>query len=321
MRWTAPLRSSLNLWPPGTSPHPICSATCGAPWLCWQQPWAAWDTLGRPARFALLQGFVAVMYAGALWRAAARVPLGILALLGTGALFAYFGQTYQTGADPWQLFAWWAVLTLPLAVAARSDALWAPWVLVATTGIALWAQAHTGHRWRVLPQDLGVHLLALSAALGITAAMLPAWQRLTGAGLWSLRIAGTLAITLVTTSALPALFHSPVAPHYALGLLLLAGTVVVAGQRRFFDLFLLSAATLGLNVLLVAGLARLLLEGSRGDLIGGLLMVGLMAAGLLAGSVQLVMRMARKAQINDPLHAEPSAPPAPTSAGTTKDHP
>ena len=40
-----------------------------------------WDTLGRPARFALLQGFVAVMYAGALWRAAARVPLGILALL------------------------------------------------------------------------------------------------------------------------------------------------------------------------------------------------------------------------------------------------
>lgn len=273
-----------------------------------------WDTLGRPARFALLQGFVAVMYAGALWRAAARVPLGILALLGTGALFAYFGQTYQTGADPWQLFAWWAVLTLPLAVAGRSDALWAPWVLVATTGIALWAQAHTGHRWRVLPQDLGVHLLALSAALGVTAAMLPvpALQRVTGAGLWSLRTAGALAITLVTTTALPALFHSPVAPHYALGLLLLAGTAAVTGQRRCFDLFLLSASTLGLNVLLVTGLARLLLEGSRGDLIGGLLMVGLMAAGLLAGSVQLVMRMARNAQALDaqpqPAHNSADAP-------------
>jgi len=280
-----------------------------------------WDTLGRPARFALLQGFVAVMYAGALWRAAARVPLGILALLGTGALFAYFGQTYQTGADPWQLFAWWALLTLPLAVAARSDALWAPWVLVATTGIALWAQAHTGHRWRVLPQDLSVHLLALSAALGITAAMLPvpALQRITGAGLWSLRVAGSLAITLVTSSALPALFHSPVAAHYALGLLLLAGTAAVTAQRRSFDLFLLSAAALGLNVLLVAGLVRLMLEGSRGDFIGSLLFIGLVAAGLLAATVQGVMRMARHAQALG-TQPQPAHNSADAHADATKDN-
>ena len=42
------------------------------------------------------------------------VPMGLLAMLGMGALFAYFGQTYQTGADPWQLFALWAALSLPL---------------------------------------------------------------------------------------------------------------------------------------------------------------------------------------------------------------
>jgi uncharacterized membrane protein len=87
---------------------------------------ANWDTLGRFGRFALLQGVFVVMCAGALLKPAARTPLLLLALLAVGGLFAYFGQTYQTGADPWQLFALWAALTLPLCLAARSDVLWRP---------------------------------------------------------------------------------------------------------------------------------------------------------------------------------------------------
>ena len=96
---------------------------------------ANWQTLGRFGRFGLLEAFVLAMCAGALWRPAARAPLGLLALLVIGGLFAYFGQAYQTGADPWQLFAVWAVLSLPLCIAARSDVLWAPWALVVMTGI------------------------------------------------------------------------------------------------------------------------------------------------------------------------------------------
>ena len=99
---------------------------------------ANWQTLGRFGRFALLEGFVLAMCVGALWKPAARAPLGLVALLAIGALFAYFGQTYQTGADPWQLFAVWALLSLPLCIAARSDVLWAPWALVVMTGISLW---------------------------------------------------------------------------------------------------------------------------------------------------------------------------------------
>lgn len=58
-----------------------------------------WETLGRAGRFALLETLVLVMCAGAVLRPAARVPLSLLALLGIGALFAYFGQTYQTGGQ------------------------------------------------------------------------------------------------------------------------------------------------------------------------------------------------------------------------------
>lgn len=42
----------------------------------------------------------------------------------TGALLALIGQIYQTGADRWQLFALWALLTLPLVIIARFSLLW-----------------------------------------------------------------------------------------------------------------------------------------------------------------------------------------------------
>ena len=42
-----------------------------------------------------------------------------LAFIATGALLALFGQTYQTGADVYELFLTWALLGLPLVVAAQ----------------------------------------------------------------------------------------------------------------------------------------------------------------------------------------------------------
>ncbi|MBK6999474.1 MAG: DUF2157 domain-containing protein [Rhodoferax sp.] len=60
---------------------------------------ANWESMGRVGHFALLQGLVLASGLGAGLIQAARLPLGLLAMLGIGALFAYFGQTYQTGAD------------------------------------------------------------------------------------------------------------------------------------------------------------------------------------------------------------------------------
>lgn len=256
---------------------------------------ANWETLGRFGRFALLQAVFLTCCGGALWRPAGRKPLLLLALLATGGLFAYFGQTYQTGADPWQLFALWTLLALPLAWAARSDVLWAPWALVAMTAVSLWVQAHTGHRWRVEPQDLAVHAIGWTVALALVAALLPAWQRFTGTGVWGLRTALTLAVALITASALGGLFHREIAPHYVLGLMLLALAAGAFAWPRTFDVFCISALALGLNTLLVAGLARLLFErNGGGEPIGRFLLLGLVAAGLLAASVAAVLTLARR---------------------------
>jgi len=255
---------------------------------------ANWATLGRFGRFAVLQGALLSMGLAALWRPALRAPIALVVLLATGALFAYFGQTYQTGADPWQLFALWAALMLPLAWGLRSDLLWTPWVLVAFVGVSLWVQAHTGHQWRVEPDDLAVHLAGWAAALAIVIAMSAPARRLTGAGPWALRAAATFAVIVITLTALGGLFSRDIAAHYALGLLALAALAAAFVPARSFDVFALSAAALGLNSLLVAGLGRLLFENSgHGDPIGRLFLLGLVAAGLLAASVSVVLRLAR----------------------------
>jgi len=221
--------------------------------------------------------------------------LGLLALLGIGALFAYFGQTYQTGADPWQLFALWAVLALPLCWGARSDVLWAPWAMVVVTAISLWTHTYSGHRWGVEADQLTVHLIAWSAGLALAAALSPVCTRWTGAGVWSFRTGVTLTVAAITLTALGGLFHTPVQAQYVLGLLVFALGLALLNLRALFDIFAISAVALGVNALLAVGLARWLFDnGSNGDWVGKLILMGLIAAGLLAGSVSGILKLVRR---------------------------
>ena len=80
---------------------------------------ANWQALGRFGKFALVEGGLVVAVAIAWWRGidslAGRAAL-LAAALVTGVLLALVGQVYQTGADPFELFAFWAafILTRPL---------------------------------------------------------------------------------------------------------------------------------------------------------------------------------------------------------------
>lgn len=256
---------------------------------------ANWDDFGRMGRFGLLQGTVLVMCVGAAASERARAPLALLALLATGGLFAYYGQTYQTGADPWQLFAVWVLLALPMCLGARSDILWAPWALVVTVAVSLWVFAHTGHQWRAEPGDWTAYLAGWLASALLVVALSPLAQRWTGAGVWSMRTAGTLAVIMVTFSGIFALIGSGVAPQYWIGLLLFGLAAYALMQPRLFEIFLLSAVALGLDTLLVGGIARAMFDrDGRGDAIGQLFIIGIAAAALLALSVSLVMRAARR---------------------------
>lgn len=99
-----------------------------------------WNEISTFQKFALIQGLmvVAVFF---YTQSKAQSPtstaiLFFLALL-IGSLFALFGQTYQTGKDPWQLFLIWALFVTPLALTSRSSSLWLLWLGLANLTIML----------------------------------------------------------------------------------------------------------------------------------------------------------------------------------------
>lgn len=86
-----------------------------------------WSELDRLAKLGLIEGGFLIT-ALLSWRFGLDSPGGRVALLATaflcGVLLAIFGQTYQTGADPYELFLTWSLLILPLAVIGRQAGLW-----------------------------------------------------------------------------------------------------------------------------------------------------------------------------------------------------
>ena len=255
--------------------------------------WAQW---GRLAQFALLQGAWLALCLGAAQRPAWRTPLALVAFLVLGGMLAYFGQTYQTGADPWSLFATWALLGLPLCLAVRRDGLWAGWALVALTGVSLWWQTWQGPMWR-LASDAGPMAIASGVAVAISLAvhpaLLPGWARWLGTGRWAWLTALLLTLVLMGTGAVLAMMGQNWVGPWALSLGLLAMLVVVTLRVRPRDVAALSAQALLANVLLIGALARLLFEGAHGGEIGLFLLLGLAAMGLLAATVSWILRWAR----------------------------
>jgi len=56
----------------------------------------------------------------------------------TGVLLAAYGQVYQTGADAFELFIWWAILTFGWVAVSEFAGLWIVWLAVLYTGIILY---------------------------------------------------------------------------------------------------------------------------------------------------------------------------------------
>lgn len=63
----------------------------------------------------------------------------ILSIVAIGGLFALIGQTYQTGADAWQLFALWSALALPWAIFHNKPLVWLLWLVILNLTLMLFS--------------------------------------------------------------------------------------------------------------------------------------------------------------------------------------
>ena len=255
---------------------------------------ANWDALGKFQQFGLIETAVIVASVGAWFLPIGRVPLCLVSLLTTGGLFAFFGQTYQTGADPWQLFALWSALTLPLCFAARSDIVWTPWVFVAATAISLWLRAHSVRQFIWDMPEPSVNLVAWFAMVCVWVLVHPVLHRWTGTGTWSSRLAFTVLVSGVAATGAGGLLSSSTLMMYWLSLLVVGGLLFALFKQQLFDIFCLSEVALAANVLIVFGVGRVLFTGSHSDFIAASFILGILATGLLATTVTFILRLFRQ---------------------------
>jgi uncharacterized membrane protein len=251
---------------------------------------ANWSGFGRFGRFALLQGFFLAMAFGAIYVPRARAAFATVAFFAIGGVLAYFGQTYQTGADPWQLFAAWSMLALPICFATKADAVWTAWCWVTMTGISLWVAAHVGYRWRFDQVNPWFSLKAWALSAMTCALLSPLVKRVTGAGSWSFRSSFSLAAMMIAFSGLLDLSDPGSKELFVLAMAVFGGAAFMLTRPGYIDVFTLSVVGLAIDVLLIAMLANAMLN--RFDILN-LLLVGLLAAGILGGTVHLIVSFSR----------------------------
>lgn len=235
-------------------------ALCAAGAICFIA--ANWDEIGKFARlFGLQAALVLTTIAAARLgpaRASGQAALW-LAMILLGGLLALIGQTYQTGADTWELFALWTALALPWAIAGRSPALWWQWLLLANVAYTLWLGLHRGlwsGYFESLAPNLGLFnglLLLLWHAAGTR------WAEFSGST--GRRLLAAAMIGCLSFAAMDAILGREDASPTPIVLWLLATLIAgVFHLRVRRDLVVLAMLALGTIAVVTAALAEGLLE-------------------------------------------------------------
>ena len=239
-----------------------------------------WDDLGRYAKFGLVEAAIVAALL-ACWRVdldgtPGKAVLLMLSLL-TGALLALTGQIYQTGADTFELFAWWAVLILPWVLVGRFSPLWLVWLgllnLAAFFYFSRFSDIET-LLWTLFVLD-NLALLAWEAAhlFGLS------WLR----DSWPPRlvaIAGGIMATALGITAITDGHENPgLTALDALAYVVWLATIYVWYRRVRPDLFMLAGGLLSLIVTVTVFLSDKMLGSDA----GGFLFIGLVVIGMSAG--------------------------------------
>ena len=178
------------------------------------------------------------------------------------------GQTYQTGADPWQLFATWALLLLPLAALGRSPLLWTlAWLLGQLALVLYWRLGLIDLFFSFNEEALGWCLTLLNAALWGLLILTPA--RLGLMPSWLPGLAAGLGVTLL---ALLALFDAA-SPWVWPAWLAWLGAAYLRWHHRFIAG--LAMGCLSLIAITLAALGKWMEPDMNGFLLLSLIAIGL----------------------------------------------
>lgn len=250
-----------------------------------------WDDLGRFAKFGLVEAAIVAALLG-LWpldldKAPAKAVLLLLSLL-TGALLALAGQIYQTGADTYELFGWWAVLILPWVVAGRFSPLWLLWLaLVDLAAMTYFSRSPDAEplQWALF----ALNTLALAGWEAAHRAGVP-WLRES----WPPRLVAVASGVMATALWVWAIVESSAAPGLEaaamVAYLAWLGAIYYWYRRVRLDLFMLAGGVLSLIVAVATFLSDSIIDAGSGSF----LIIGLVVIGMAAGGAVWLKSVARE---------------------------
>ncbi len=256
-----------------------------------------WDNLGRFAKFGMVEALL-ILSVLAYWKmdefkVGAKVAL-LMASMFLGVLLALYGQTYQTGADPWQLFFYWALLMLPWAMVGRFPAVWTLWVALINLSIFLYFTTFGSFFGFVLVSDTDV----LWALFVFDSVVLLIWERLSNRWewldeRWAVRLIAIVSGYSITWLVIEALFT-----HKANGLpwLVWSGWMlcIYLAYRNFKqDLFMLAGIALSGMVVITSSMTKSLFHDMD---IGGLFVLAMLVIGMGSGAAVWLRNIHREFQ-------------------------
>lgn len=280
-----------------------------------------WAWLPKMAKFALAELLIVALSVIVWWRWYSTLARNALLATGLsfGALFALYGQIYQTGADSWELFRAWLYVLLPLALIARQNSLWFCSWLVANLAFQLYYNTLPSSLLDIAASDsltrlpitvLYAYLALLAACLVVREAL--AWCAITHhpkswlASRWFSRVmAGflLLQLTAIVAGNLSDWGGGDHLPYITGGwvITLLAGYYLY--RYRYQDLCML---TLGIASLTVVGCALImqlfLLAYDTGDLF----LTGILLAFWVAVNGSILLKWQRKLVEKGPIDLVPA---------------
>ncbi len=260
-----------------------------------------WNDIGRFAKFGLVE-VVIIIAIFSYWKTTSlttattknfsgKVAL-LVASIFLGVLLALYGQTYQTGADPWQLFFYWAVLITPWTIIARFPTLWIVWLLLINLSTVLYFMVFRNVLLVMFSSDMTLYWLLF----GINTSALFVWEYFATrfawlAERWAVRLLAVIAGFSITWLVVYSLFEYglTIIPLLVWGIWL--GVVFYLYRILKHDLFMLAGCCLMLSVVVVSYASKMLLSSDTPSLF---LFISLLVIALGTGSAIWLRKVHRE---------------------------
>ena len=213
-----------------------------------------WQSLPKFGKLAIVEVLIVLAAAIAFWRGlddiVGRAGLSAAAIL-VGALLAVYGQVYQTGADSYELFLWWALLTLGWVIIGRFAPLWLGWIGLAQFAIgSMWAELLDANYALLFALLFAINLAILlfwerNFQRGVAAYQYRYWPRVVLTAAMGFVLLPTVALILDDFS----IRDEPFMPLLALLYVIYTAGLMYVYRKQIRDLLPLTVAGLGIIII------------------------------------------------------------------------